>query len=280
LSTRHTTGQILEAYAHHPLSLDSIRGRLLGATGRGLTVSELDLAVDAVHGITDQNHIGGALSTLHLALRARVTAADRVLDLGCGIGGPARLLAEVFGCAVRGLDINARRVDEARQLAELVGLDQRVEFECADLLHAKADRVYSVVWAQNAWIHIDQPAQLAAVAASALVPEGRLAFEDVCLRRGPCDSAERQWMDTLCDSWRSGFSTVEDWCDGFERAGFKIQLQEELDATLRSALERSSALAAIYPLQYPAIEVDGWTAARGLSGNGVIGYSRVIGVLD
>lgn len=279
MRTRYTTTQILEAYAHHPLTLDSIRGRLSGATSRGLPLSELDLAVDAVHGITDQNHIGGALSTLHLALRTHLTAADRVLDLGCGIGGPARLLAEVFGCEVRGLDINARRVVEARQLTALVGLDRRVEFECADLLQAMPEREYSVVWAQNAWIHIDRPARLAAIAASALVPRGRLAFEDVCLRRIARDSTERQWMETLCDSWRSTFSLVQDWCDGFERTGFRIGLLEELDATLRGALDRNCALAANHPQQYPAIEVDGWKAAQELSRSGVIGYSRVVGAL-
>lgn len=276
MRTRYTPGQVLEAYEHHPLSLDSIRGRLLGATRLGLPVSELDLAVDAIQGITDQNHIGGALSTLHLALRAQVTAADRVLDLGCGIGGPARLLADVFGCAVRGLDINPRRVLEATRLAELVGLERRVEFECADLLQAQPERVYSVVWAQNAWIHIDQPARLGAVAASMLLQGGRLAFEDVCLRRSPRDTTEQRWMDTLCDAWRSSFSSVKDWCQGFERAGFRVQLHEELVATLRSALDRNIALAATHPHQYPAIEVDGWKAAQGLTRFGVIGYCRVI----
>lgn len=280
MKTRYTAEQIRQAYAHHPLSMDSILGRLLGATSQGLPVGELALAVDAVQGITDQNHIGGALSTLHLAVRAQVTARDRVLDLGCGIGGPARLLAEVFGCVVHGLDINPRRIDEARQLTLLVGLEQCVEFECADMLQAKAERKYSVVWAQNAWIHIDRPALLGAVAASALVQRGRLAFEDVCLRRGPRDPTEQQSLDTLCDSWRSAFSRVEDWCDGFERAGFAIGIHEELDATLRSSLDRNSALAALHPELYPAIEVDGWKAAQDLCRSGVIGYSRVIGALD
>src|SRR5215210_7527861 len=53
----------------------------------------------------DQFHTHGKKATLDLARRAGITAGMRVLDVGGGLGGPARTLASVFGCTVEVLDI-------------------------------------------------------------------------------------------------------------------------------------------------------------------------------
>jgi MPBQ/MSBQ methyltransferase len=53
----------------------------------------------------DQFHIRGREATLELAHRAGITAGMRALDVGGGLGGPARTLAREFGCAVEVLDL-------------------------------------------------------------------------------------------------------------------------------------------------------------------------------
>src|SRR6202008_4173459 len=53
----------------------------------------------------DQFHGRGLAATLELARLAQASAADRVLDVGCGIGGPARVLAHRFGARVSGIDL-------------------------------------------------------------------------------------------------------------------------------------------------------------------------------
>src|SRR5260370_15351220 len=55
----------------------------------------------------DEFHSGGRNATVRLAQLAHINGSDRVLDVGCGIGGPSRYLASNFGCQVTGLDFTA-----------------------------------------------------------------------------------------------------------------------------------------------------------------------------
>jgi SAM-dependent methyltransferase len=279
MSRLYTTPEVLAVYQDHPLSRRAILQRIARHRPVQVPVSELELAVDGAEHLTDQNHIGGALSTLRLGAKAQLTSQDRVLDLGCGIGGPARLVADIFGCSVRGLDANAARIQEALQLTELVGLQDRVTFECLDFLEQRIERIYSVAWAQNSWIHIDEPERLAAIAAACLVPNGRLAFEDVYLGRPPADSDHARLMSQLCDSWRSSFSSVDTWCRAFERCGFQITVCEDQTGIMLRHYECVTALAACTPDRFPLHEILGWGAALTLARSAVLGYVRIVGRL-
>ena len=52
----------------------------------------------------------------------------RVLDIGCGIGGPAFVLAEKYGAHVVGIDIEPQLIEDARSRAEKLGLSSDCEF--------------------------------------------------------------------------------------------------------------------------------------------------------
>jgi SAM-dependent methyltransferase len=62
----------------------------------------------------------------------RLTGESRVLDVACGKGGPALLLAGTYGCHVSGIEIRPAFAEEARQRAAALGLDSRVEVRTAD----------------------------------------------------------------------------------------------------------------------------------------------------
>jgi cyclopropane fatty-acyl-phospholipid synthase-like methyltransferase len=64
----------------------------------------------------DQFHTRGILATADLAATARLETSSRVLDIGCGIGGPARYLASTFGCQVTGVDLSPGFIDAANYL--------------------------------------------------------------------------------------------------------------------------------------------------------------------
>src|SRR5512133_24414 len=61
-------------------------------------------------------HSGGFATTRDQAKRISITDESRVLDIGCGIGGPARYLAHTYGCRVEGIDLTPELIETARVL--------------------------------------------------------------------------------------------------------------------------------------------------------------------
>jgi ubiquinone/menaquinone biosynthesis C-methylase UbiE len=96
----------------------------------------------------DHFHGKGVIATQELAAVLQPQASDHLLDIGCGIGGPARWIAAKYGCRVTGVDLTPEFCVAARELNILTGLADRVE-----ILHASAlalpvsddsfDRAYS-----------------------------------------------------------------------------------------------------------------------------------------
>ena len=76
--------------------------------------------------IVDEFHIRGRKATLELAEHMKLKADSRVLDIGSGLGGPARTLAETYGCRVTGIDLTQAFCDAATAMSDWVGLGKRV----------------------------------------------------------------------------------------------------------------------------------------------------------
>src|SRR5262249_52493427 len=77
----------------------------------------------------DQFHTRGLAATEELGKLAGITADMAVLDIGAGIGGPARILAATYGCQVTGVDLSESFVDAARYLTARTGQGGAVSFE-------------------------------------------------------------------------------------------------------------------------------------------------------
>ena len=103
-----------------------------------------------------------------------------MLDVGCGIGGPARTLAAEFGCRVTGVDISDEFCAAASCLNRIVGLDGVIDIRCADALALPfEDRTFDIVWTQHASMNISDKQSLFAEMHRVLKPDGKLAFHDV-----------------------------------------------------------------------------------------------------
>lgn len=76
----------------------------------------------------DEFHIRGRAATLEVGARMEIGPASRVLDIGSGLGGPTRTLAETYGCDVVGVDITPAFCDAAIELSRWVGLAQKATF--------------------------------------------------------------------------------------------------------------------------------------------------------
>lgn len=82
----------------------------------------------------DEFHVEGLEATQDLAAQLSLQPGMRLLDVGCGIGGPARYFAAAHGCKVTGIDLTDEFVQVARRLTQLVKLHDRVEFRQASAL--------------------------------------------------------------------------------------------------------------------------------------------------
>jgi SAM-dependent methyltransferase len=265
---------VLRTYDGHPLSEAAIMRRLAAHVP---PITEFDLAIDRNTELTDQNHIGGFQATIALAESAQISRNDTVIDLGCGLGGPARALASVYSCRVHGIDANTERIQQARNLSKLVGLDSHVSFEVGDIRTYTSGQRFSVLWAQNAWIHFAEPHLFTLAAASFLGPSARIAFEDVCLTRECTCQQEHESLARLCDAWNCRLHLPTAWEEGIRQAGFKIRAIEDERSMMISYLERISRLGKLPHHEVPAREVIGWDLGLHLTRQGLISYVRIVG---
>ena len=90
-----------------------------------------DLTIDDLAPV-DEFHLGGAAATAALVADLDLRPENRVLDIGSGIGGPARRIASVVGCEVVGVDLTPSFVETATALSELTGLADRTSFVVGD----------------------------------------------------------------------------------------------------------------------------------------------------
>jgi 2-polyprenyl-3-methyl-5-hydroxy-6-metoxy-1,4-benzoquinol methylase len=77
----------------------------------------------------DEFHSGGLTATRELAKFAGMKPGESVIDLGCGIGGPSRVLASEFGCDVTGIDLTPEFIEAAQVLTERCGLSGQLRFD-------------------------------------------------------------------------------------------------------------------------------------------------------
>ncbi|MCA1666462.1 MAG: methyltransferase domain-containing protein [Thermomicrobia bacterium] len=127
----------------------------------------------------DQFHLGGKPATLALIERAGLRPGMRVLDVGGGLGGPARTLATAANCTVTVLDLSAEFCQVGRMLTARVGMSDRVTFQHGSALAMPfADGEFDAVWTQHATMNIADKGRLYAEISRVLRPGGRLAMHD------------------------------------------------------------------------------------------------------
>jgi SAM-dependent methyltransferase len=142
----------------------------------------------------DEFHGGQRPATVHLAEMVGFAGAERVLDVGSGLGGPARFLAWRYGVRVSGVDLTAEFVRVARLLTRRTGLADRVEFCQGNALDLPfEDGGFDVVWSQNAAMNIADRERLYAEMYRVLKPGGRLALQEVAAGPGGPPHFPVQW---------------------------------------------------------------------------------------
>ena len=168
----------------------------------------------------DQIHYRGTDAVRDAAVALHLRPGDRVLDVGSGIGGPARCLASTIGCQVTALELQEPMHALGRELTARCGLSELVTHLCGDaLVHPLADDAYD---AAVSWLmihHVPGRPRLLRRIATALRAGGRLYIEDLCTRApfAPEDQADVE--QTL---FGATMTSADEYVDDVRAAGFAM----------------------------------------------------------
>ncbi len=208
--------------AHY--SARDIEARILAAVLAAGLDPEQGLSPEAL-GALDHFHTGGLGASRELLELARIRAEDRVLDIGAGLAGPARLLASTLGCRVDCLEMSADFCAGALLLNRLTGLEDRIEVHRGSALDLPfADESFDVVWMQNVGMNIADKQKLYAEIYRVLKPGGRYAFQEMAAGEGATSYFPLPWATDPADSF---LISVEEIRSVLGARGFTAELFED-----------------------------------------------------
>jgi len=168
----------------------------------------------------EEFHIGGRRASVELAEMAGFAPGSRVLDVGAGLGGPARLLAARFGCLVTALDLTPEYCRAAEMLNKATGLTDRVTVRQGSALALPfANGGFDGAWTQHASMNIEDKQRLYAEIRRVLRSGGTFALHDV--HAGPVQPIvfPVPWADTSSVSF---LATPEETRSVVTSAGFEL----------------------------------------------------------
>ena len=207
-------------YNTHPISESQVLDKL-AQTGADTSILTVELLQHH-----DQDHFGGLAATDALARHAKINESTHVLDLCCGLGGPARYLAYHHGCRVTGVDMNTDRLAGAVRLTERTKLQDRVLFHHANALQTGlADETFDVIVSQEAFCHIPDKKTLIAECVRLLKPGGRIVYTDILARNSMTNEIRSRLENEMVFS---ELSTLEQYCHLLEEKSCQVVEVEDL----------------------------------------------------
>ena len=162
-------------------------GALSDAIAKSLSNAGFNLAKLKTTDLTsiDEFHIRGRKATLELAEQMHIGENALVLDVGSGLGGPARTIAEVYGCQVKGIDLTDEFCNAANTLSRWVGLSDKVAFLQGDATAiAFDDNMFDAAMTIHVAMNIPDKLKVYTEVRRVLKPSGIFAAYDVVQGEG------------------------------------------------------------------------------------------------
>jgi len=219
------TDSVAAHYARENLS-DAICAAL-EADGKDLSA----LTIDDLQ-MVDEFHTRGRQTTAEVVDLIDFEAGHHVVDLGSGLGGPARYIASHFGCRVSGIDLTQDFVDAATRLSALVGLSDKTEFQAGSALEtpfedARFDRAITIQMQMG----IADKAAFYQEIYRILKPGGRFAFQDIVA--GPAEGHIHTPTPWATAPGHSFLMPHDELRDTIEAAGFTNEVWRDTTAAMK-----------------------------------------------
>lgn len=188
----------------------------------------------------DALHLGGAAASAQILERLPLRPGLAILDIGCGAGGTARLLAARGSGLVLGVDRDPLLITLARRLAARVGLAERTRFALADALALPfADHGFDGAVSLHLAMAVADKETLRAEAFRVIRPGGFLALYDATAGpAGPPLLYPTPWAETAAASFVESPAETR---AGLERVGFRVEAELDLTELAREGLLRLRA---------------------------------------
>jgi sarcosine/dimethylglycine N-methyltransferase len=153
-------------------------------------------------GPLDHFHTGGIKASRELQELAQIRAEDRVLDIGAGLAGAARMLAASPGCRVDCIELTSDYCAGAELLNRLTGLDDRIEVHQGSALDLPfPDDSFDAAWMQNVGMNIADKRRLYTEICRVLKPGGRFAFQEMAAGEEPTTYFPLPWATDPADNF-------------------------------------------------------------------------------
>ncbi len=180
----------------------------------------------------DEFHFRGPAATRELIEILDVDADSHVLDVGSGLGGPARRLAKATGCRVTGVDLSEDYCAVGNELSGWLGLSERVRLEPGDAtrLDRFAPSSFDAAWSIHVGMNIEDKGSLYASVAHVLKPGAPFVLFDILSAGTDEPQYPAPWAATPEQSF---LATADEMPAQLERAGFSIiEIEDQTTQTL------------------------------------------------
>ena len=234
----------------------------------------------------DQYHYHGTQAVDEAARLLGATAQTEILEIGSGIGGPARHMAHATGCKVTAVELQPDLSTLSEQLTARCGLAERVEHVCGNVLDRPlGGRTFDAIMSFLVFLHIPARAELFSVCRSSLRPGGTMVIEDYIKLKEP---SARQAEDLKVKVQCPYVPDMETYRRDLEEAGFvSVEIEDMSSSWTAFTGER---LAAYEARREHNVKVNGedltnglhdfYATTAGLFATGVIGGARILARRD
>jgi ubiquinone/menaquinone biosynthesis C-methylase UbiE len=187
----------------------------------------------------DEFHLGGLEATRQLAARMELRPGLRLLDVGSGIGGPARYFAAEHGCQVTGIDLTEEFVETAKALTQVVRLEHLVEFQQASALALPFEpQAFDGAYMIHAGMNITDKAGVCREVWRVLRPGALFTVFDI-MRTGT--GSIRYPVPWALTEETSSVAEVKEYRDSLEAAGFRVVEERSRKEFSIAFIERAMA---------------------------------------